>query len=239
MRNPLWPNVVDRPRPRSRKTLLLCLLILGGTSGLAYAAPPQSKKPGSTVKSGNRQGGAAANPSTEGNIAPIRTIRDRYPMFAGVAVDPVNDKAVFSDDNTYSLLTYDRAVPSSGKGVTEYRERIVGPKTGIARVCGVAMDPVSREIYMDNTDGTDDLLAFPKDSRKEAGFQLGKIQAGLEPNDWKPFKEIRIKDSIGIYRVLYVAKFEKPSMSCTVSRRRPRKQAGRTRRSPRRDIARY
>ena len=34
-----------------------------------------------------------------------------------------------------------------------------------------------------------DLLAFPKDARKEAGFQLGKVQAGLEPIDWKPFDE--------------------------------------------------
>ena len=33
----------------------------------------------------------------------------------------------------------------------------------------------------------DDLLAFPKDARKEAGFELGKVQAGLEPSDWKPF----------------------------------------------------
>ena len=61
----------------------------------------------------------------------------------------------------------------------------------------------------------DDLLAFPRDARKEAGFQLGKVQAGLEPADWKPFdevgagtREIRIKEASGIYRVLYVAKFE-------------------------------
>jgi len=61
----------------------------------------------------------------------------------------------------------------------------------------------------------DDLLAFPKDARKEAGFQLGKVQAGLEPIDWKPFddvgagtKEIRIRDASGSYRVMYVAKFE-------------------------------
>ena len=61
----------------------------------------------------------------------------------------------------------------------------------------------------------DDLLAFPKDPRKEAGFQLGKVQAGLEPTDWKPFDnvgagttEIRIKDASGIYRVMYIAKFE-------------------------------
>ena len=28
-----------------------------------------------------------------------------------------------------------------------------------------------------------DLLEFPKDSRKEAGFQIGKVQAGLDPDD--------------------------------------------------------
>lgn len=61
----------------------------------------------------------------------------------------------------------------------------------------------------------DDLLAFPNAPRKEAGFQLGKVQAGLEPTDWKPFnevgagtQEIRIADAKGIFRVMYVAKFE-------------------------------
>src|ERR1035438_5002853 len=56
----------------------------------------------------------------------------------------------------------------------------------------------------------DDLLAFPNGARKEAGFQLGKVQAGLEPTDWKPFndvgagtREIRIRDASGIYRVMY------------------------------------
>jgi phage-related protein len=71
----------------------------------------------------------------------------------------------------------------------------------------------------------DDLLAFPKDARKEAGFQLGKVQAGLEPADWKPFddlgagtREIRIRDASGIHRVIYVAKFEeKPSTHCIAS----------------------
>jgi phage-related protein len=47
------------------------------------------------------------------------------------------------------------------------------------------------------------------------GFQLGKVQAGLEPTGWKPFdevgagtREIRIRDASGIYRVMYVATFE-------------------------------
>jgi phage-related protein len=44
---------------------------------------------------------------------------------------------------------------------------------------------------------------------------LGKVQAGLEPTDSKPFddvgagtREIRNRDASGIYRVMYVAKFE-------------------------------
>lgn len=48
----------------------------------------------------------------------------------------------------------------------------------------------------------DDLIAFPKPARREAGFQLGKVQAGLEATDWKPFdevgagtREIRIADA--------------------------------------------
>jgi phage-related protein len=60
----------------------------------------------------------------------------------------------------------------------------------------------------------EDLLDFPHDPRREAGFQLGKVQAGLDPDDWKPFddigpgvREIRIRDASGIFRVMYVAKF--------------------------------
>ena len=61
----------------------------------------------------------------------------------------------------------------------------------------------------------DDLVSFPDEPRRDAGFQLSKVQAGLESEDWKPFdvvgtgtQEIRIWDSIGIFRVMSVAKFE-------------------------------
>jgi phage-related protein len=61
----------------------------------------------------------------------------------------------------------------------------------------------------------EDLLGFPDDARRQAGFQLGKVQAGVEPDDWKPFdevgagtREIRIRDVSGAFRVMYIAKFE-------------------------------
>jgi phage-related protein len=61
----------------------------------------------------------------------------------------------------------------------------------------------------------DDLRAFPQAARREAGYQLDRIQHGREPDDWKPMntlgrgvREIRIRDTAGAFRVLYVAKFD-------------------------------
>jgi len=60
----------------------------------------------------------------------------------------------------------------------------------------------------------DDLRAFPQGARREAGYQLDQIQRGRDPDDWKPMntvgqgvREIRIRDTAGAFRVLYVAKF--------------------------------
>ena len=60
-----------------------------------------------------------------------------------------------------------------------------------------------------------DILNFPAELRRKAGFQLGRVQSGLDPEDWKPFsevgagvKEIRLRDSSGACRVMYLAKFD-------------------------------
>lgn len=61
----------------------------------------------------------------------------------------------------------------------------------------------------------DDLRDFPKAARREAGYQLNRVQKGIEPDDVKPMPtigagvaELRIWDEAGIFRVMYVAKFE-------------------------------
>ncbi|MBI4735965.1 MAG: type II toxin-antitoxin system RelE/ParE family toxin [candidate division NC10 bacterium] len=58
-----------------------------------------------------------------------------------------------------------------------------------------------------------DLRAFPPDARRVAGFQLRRLQQGLEPNDWKPIpsvgpgvQEIRIHTGLA-HRIFYLAKF--------------------------------
>lgn len=56
---------------------------------------------------------------------------------------------------------------------------------------------------------------FPALVKKEAGYQLDRVQRGLDPTDWKPMKsvgqsvrEIRIQHE-GQYRVIFIASFEK------------------------------
>ena len=60
----------------------------------------------------------------------------------------------------------------------------------------------------------DDLRGFPEDARRVAGYQLGRVQQGLLPTDWKPMTtvgpgviEIRVHTRLE-HRVFYIAKFE-------------------------------
>jgi len=57
-----------------------------------------------------------------------------------------------------------------------------------------------------------DLCGFPANARRTAGYQLDKLQRGLEPDNWKPMssigpgvREIRITEESGAFRVIYVA----------------------------------
>jgi predicted XRE-type DNA-binding protein/phage-related protein len=60
----------------------------------------------------------------------------------------------------------------------------------------------------------DDVRAFSREARQDAGYQPYKVQLGLEPSDWKPMagigsgvQEIRLHKGRE-YRIIYVAKGE-------------------------------
>lgn len=70
-------------------------------------------------------------------------------------------------------------------------------------------------------DSLDGIRAFPQGARREAGFQLDKVQRGFNPDNWRPVKavglgirEIRIRDQAGAFRVVYVATF--PEAVCVL-----------------------
>ncbi|MDX5979624.1 type II toxin-antitoxin system RelE/ParE family toxin [Vreelandella alkaliphila] len=61
-------------------------------------------------------------------------------------------------------------------------------------------------------DSLEAIKNFPADAKRDAGYQIGKVQDGLMPDDFKAMRivgkgviEIRITDTDGAFRVFYVA----------------------------------
>jgi phage-related protein len=62
-------------------------------------------------------------------------------------------------------------------------------------------------------DSLECLRAFPVAARQDAGYQLDRIQRGLEPRDFTSMpsvgqgvEELRVRDRSGVYRVIYLAR---------------------------------
>ena len=63
-------------------------------------------------------------------------------------------------------------------------------------------------------DSRERIRAFPNEPKREAGYQLARVQAGKDPDDWKSMpsvglgvSEIRLREGGGAFRIIYVAKF--------------------------------
>jgi phage-related protein len=61
----------------------------------------------------------------------------------------------------------------------------------------------------------EDLCAMPDSVRHDVGLELMRVQFGGEPKNFKSMPtvgagayEIRVRDESGVYRAIYVAKFE-------------------------------
>src|SRR5215471_682774 len=66
-----------------------------------------------------------------------------------------------SDSNRGSLWFYECLSGSNSAEVTKPARQIRGPATGMMFIAGVAMDPVSREVYTVDNDIGDRMLVFP------------------------------------------------------------------------------
>jgi phage-related protein len=58
----------------------------------------------------------------------------------------------------------------------------------------------------------EDVKGFPETAQDSLGFELYRVQCGLDPRDWKPMasvgpgvREIRVRDEAGIFRMIYLA----------------------------------
>lgn len=81
----------------------------------------------------------------------------------------------------------------------------------IAYACEIGhTPPVKPVVWMGSS--REDLRELPEAAQDSLGFELYRVQCGLEPRDWKPMpsvgtgvKEIRVRDEAGIFRMIYLA----------------------------------
>lgn len=65
-------------------------------------------------------------------------------------------------------------------------------------------------------DSLEQIRAFPNPAQTIVGYQLDRVQRGIEAEDWKPMKsvgpgvrEIRVREASGAFRIIYLATLPK------------------------------
>ena len=111
--------------------------------------------------------GAADRRDVVLNRPPLRVIRDPYPTYSAVAVDPRNNEIVLQDENLFQLMVYDRSTntPASAR-LSEPKRIISGHDTNVEFNCAIYIDPKSGDLYSVNNDTLDTLTVF---SRNQSG----------------------------------------------------------------------
>jgi DNA-binding beta-propeller fold protein YncE len=107
----------------------------------------------------------SASPQAGGDIIPLRQVSDPYPVFNGIAVDPINNLVAMSDVNRKSLMSYSRSAISTGGGISGPRRQLFGPLTNIGFVAGILLDPQRKEILAVNNDIEDTMVVLPYDAQ--------------------------------------------------------------------------
>ncbi|MBI4478699.1 MAG: hypothetical protein HY651_01640 [Acidobacteria bacterium] len=128
--------------------------------GTLYAALLQRQQ--------DRAATAASSAGTRdyANLKPVRWIRDPYAAYSSVAVDPINNEVVMTDENLFQILVYDRTAntPPSAK-MTEPKRILAGLHTKIEFQCGLYIDPKTGDIFAVNNDTVDTLVIFDRNAR--------------------------------------------------------------------------
>ena len=104
------------------------------------------------------QNGAA---TVEVTRPPVRTIRDTYPIYSSVAVDPLRDEVVLQDTNLFSIKVFNRLenTPANVEAATPKRV-IIGADTRNEYNNGLYIDPKNGEIYNVAMDTADAIFTF-------------------------------------------------------------------------------
>lgn len=106
-------------------------------------------------------GSVYAADTVEVNRPPVRMIRDTYPIYSSVAVDPVRNEVVLQDTNLFSIKVFNRLenTPANVDASKPTRE-IIGPDTKNEYNNGLYVDLANGETYSVAMDTADSIFTF-------------------------------------------------------------------------------
>ena len=179
--------------PASAGTTLLASLQQEGTTRTAPAS-------GST---------AGTQTSREVERAPVRVIRDTFPTYSAVAVDPIRNEIVLQDENLFQIMVYDRmANTPPSASMTEPKRVIGGNKTRMEFNCGLYIDPKSGDIYSVNNDTMDTLVIFSREAKgnvppdRELYTPHGTYGIAVDEQKQELFLTVEHTNAVVVYRKL-------------------------------------
>ena len=148
--------------------------------------------------------------------APQRVIKDQYPSFSAVAINPEDNMLVVTDENLFQILEYDRRenTPPQAR-LTEPKRVISGPNTKAEMMCGVYIDPVTKEVYVLNNDTQNWMPVFSRDARGNAtpsrflATPHGTFGIAVDEEKQQMYMTVQHQNSIVVYRKQAVGE-EKP-----------------------------
>ncbi len=166
----------------------------GGIADVAYAAAPAL------------QGSEDRTPVVI-ERPPVRFIKDPNPAFSAVAVDSESNMLVVADENLFQILEYDTRdnTPPQAR-FTEPRRVISGTDTKAEMICGLYIDPVTKEIYALNGDTQHWMPVFSTEARGNATPSRAlyvpghPFQMAADEERQEIYMTIQSRNSIAVYR---------------------------------------
>lgn len=157
-----------------------------------------------------------AGASLDADRAPARVIRDTYPTYSAVVVDPVRNEIVLQDENLFQIMVYDRmANTPPNASLTEPKRVIAGNRTKIEFNCGLYIDPKTGDIYSVNNDTMDTLVVFSAEARgnvapdRELFTPHGTYGIAVDEQKQELFLTVEHTNAVVVYRKT-AARDEKP-----------------------------
>lgn len=138
---------------------------------------------------------------------PLRVIRDPYAAYSSVAVDPVRNEVVVTDENLFNILVYDRlANTPPTASMTEPKRIIGGLKTNIQFNCGIYIEPKSGDIYAVNNDTVQKLVVFSRQAKgdvtpdRELETPYGSFGIAVDEENQELFLTVQHDSAVVVYR---------------------------------------